>query len=164
MPVNDKTCNENATDFCWVSDHWWSSNHELRSGSQVVASVHINGSVGIAEVARRRYALKRFRLPPYITIRDAETDELVARLCLIPKHGFLAEFEDGQCFRLGWTNWLKREWSWTSDEGGTVVLSHHPWWGEGIEVRIGPDPGIEPKWPLLAALELATAKLALPWF
>ena len=164
MPVDDKTYNHNASDFFWVSDHWWSSNHELRCGSQVVATVHINGSVGIAEVANRRYTLKRFRLPPYITIRDADTDELVARLCLIPKRGFLAEFKDGQCFRLGWTNWRKREWSWTSDASGTVLLSHHPWWGKGIEVRIGPDLGAEEKWPLLAVLELATAKLASPWF
>jgi len=164
MPVDNKTYNDNASDFCWVSDHWWSSVHELRCGSQVVASVRINGSAGIAEVANRRYMLKRFRLPPYITMRDAETDELVARFSLIPKRGFLAEFEDGQSFRLGWTNWRKREWSWTSDASGTVLLSHHPWWGKGIEVRIGPDLREEEKWPLLAVLELATAKLALPWF
>jgi len=164
MHVGDKTNNDNSSDFCWVSDHWWSSNHELHRGSQVVASVRTNGSVGTANIASRRYTLERFRLPDCITIRDAGTNELVARLCLTPIRGFAAEFEDGQSFRLGWTNWRKREWSWTNDANGTVLLSRHRWWGKGIEVRIGPDRGAEEKWPLLAVLELASAKLALPWF
>ena len=159
----DPICNEN-TDCCWTSDHWWSNSYELRGGTQVVASMHVNGSSGIAELRNRRYTLKRFRLPPYVTIRDLETDELVARLSLIPKRGFLAEFNDDESFRLGWVNWWKREWAWTSESGKTVLLSKHSWWGRKLDVRVGPDCGAEGKWTLLAVLELAVAKLALPWF
>ena len=164
MPVVDKTDNEDASDLCWVSDHWWSSKHELRRGSQVIASLHIQGSAGLAEIATRSYTLKRFRLPPCITLCDAETDELVARLGLVSKRGLLAEFGDGQCFRFGWTIWHKREWSWTTPAGGTVLLSHHPWWGKRLEIRLGPDPGAERKWPLLAVLELAMSELSMPGF
>lgn len=143
----------------WVSDHWWSSDHELWCGSQVVAWVRFKGLVGIADVAGRRYTLQRVGFPPYITMRDAETDELVVRFCLMPKGGLLAEFGDGQCFRLGWINWRGGEWNWTSDAGGTVLRSHYPWWGNGIEFQIGPDRGAEGKWPLLAVLELAGRSL-----
>src|SRR5581483_7482061 len=78
------------------------------SCSVVLKSSHCctsNGCLGIAEVAHRRYTFKRFRLRLMSPSAIPETDKLVARLCLIPKRGFLAEFEDGQCFRLRWTNW-----------------------------------------------------------
>ena len=163
MAIDDRANGENASDFRWVSRHWWSARYELRCGAQVAALVHINGSTGTAELEHRHCKLQRFHLPPYVTIRDSETDDLIARLSLIPKRGFLAEFEDGQSFRLGWTSWWRREWSWTNDEGGTVLLSRHVVRGAGIKVRLGPDPGAERKWVFLAVLELAMAKLASPW-
>lgn len=151
------------TDCRWTSDHWWSDYCELRDDTQIVASLRINGSSGIAELRNRRYTLKRFQLPPYVTIRDLETDELVARLSLIPKRGFLAEFNDGESFRLGWVNLRKREWTWTTDSGETVLLSRHPWWGTNFALRSGPDRAADGKWPFLAVLEFAVAKLAVPW-
>jgi len=154
----------NVVDSRWTSDHWWSSNYELRSGDDVVASVKVSGSSGVAEVRSHRYVLKRFRLPSYITICDADTDDLVARLCLIPKRGFLAEFDDGESFRLGWLNWRKCEWAWTNAGGEAVLQSRHSWWRGGIDVQIGLNGGAESKLPLLAVLELAVAKLAVPWF
>ncbi|MCU1274049.1 MAG: hypothetical protein JWO48_1480 [Bryobacterales bacterium] len=157
-------CNESSTHCQWVSNHWWSNDYELRSGRHVVAVVHVSGSRGVAELRNRRYTFERFRLPAYATIRDADTDALVARLELIPKRGFLAEFDDGQSFRLGWVNWCKREWTWTNESGETVLLSRHAWWPSRIELQIGPDGGAESRWPLLAILEFAVAKLALPWF
>ena len=157
-----RSADEN-TDCRWTSDHWWSNLYELRCGNQVVASVRVKGSSGLAELQSRVYTLKRFRLPPYVTLRNPETDDLVARVSLIPNRGLLAEFNDGESFRLGSVNWFKREWAWTNEGGETVLLSRHTWWGRNVDVRTGPGHGVEGKWALLAVLELAVAKLAFPW-
>jgi hypothetical protein len=160
----DTNCGDNA-DCRWTSNHWWSSYYELRDSAQVIASVRVRGSGGIAEVLNRQYALKRFRWPPLVTMHDIQTDELVARLSLIPKGGFRAEFKDGDSFRLGWVNWWRREWAWTTEGGETVVLSRRSWWwGRDIDVRIGPDRGAERKWLFLAILELAAEKVPSPLF
>lgn len=161
--MQKRTQSSEDTECRWASEHRWSNHFELRRGTAVVASVDVDGPSGTVKLRNRGYTLQRFRLPPYVTIRDRDTDDLVARLSLIPKGGFLAEFNDGESFRLGWVNWFKREWAWTNERGGTVLLSKRPWWGRDIDVRMGPEPGGECKWALLAVLELAVAKLALPW-
>lgn len=158
------TAPEEVRDALWSSKHWWSSKIDLTSGGNTITSMRTGGSRGSVEVKNRQYRIERFRLPPFITIRDAETDTLIARLSLTPKRGgFLAEFADGESFRLGWANWWKREWNWTSDAGQLVISSRRAWFRNGIELQI--EPGADPEtWPLLAALELAIAKLGIPWF
>ena len=160
--MQKRTQSSESTDCLWTSEHWWSNHFELRCGTAVVASVDVNGPSGTAKLRNRGYTLQRFRLPPYVTIRDLETDDLVARLSLIPKGGFLAEFND-ESFRLGWVNWFKREWAWTDESGGTVLVSKRPWWGRNIDIRMGPELGGECRSALLAVLELAVAKLSLLW-
>jgi hypothetical protein len=160
----DPVCDERA-DCRWTSNHWWSSYDELREETQVVASVRVRGSGGIAVLRNRQYTLKRFRWPPYVTLHDLETAKLVARLSLIPKGGFLAEFNDGESFRLGWINWWRRDWAWTKKNGETALLSRRPrWWGRDIDLWIGPDRGADGKWPFLAVPELAAEKVPLPLF
>ena len=149
---------------CWESDNWWSRKHVLRSGGQTVASVHAKRSSGIAVLCDNRYTLKCLRFPAYITVRDAETDDLVARFCCIPAHGFLAEFNDGESFRLGWVNWWRREWTWTSDTGGLLLASRHPWLSSRIEMQVEAHGAHQGKWLFLAVLELAYSKLTRPWF
>ncbi len=129
-----------------------------------MAWIRIKGSRGTAGVGGREYNLQRFRLPPYISLRDGATDELIARFGLIPKSGFLAEFDDGESFRFGWINWLRREWNWTDESGQAVLASKRPWRGSTIELRVDPSFCNTRKWPLLAILEIAVAKLAIPWF
>jgi hypothetical protein len=154
---------ENVSDARWVSEHWWSNQIDLVGSGSTIASVLINGSRGTADINSHLYSIKRFRLPPFITIRDVGTDELVARLGLIPKHGFLAEFVDGGSYRLGWVNWWKREWAWTRESGELLLSSQRSWLGNRIEVHIEPEADTE-TWPILAVLELAVAKLSIPWF
>lgn len=147
----------------WVSDRRWKPTYVLWVAGDLIATVKTNGSEGLAELRGRKYAIKRFRLPPYLALRDAEADELVARLCLSPpRGGFLAEFDDGQWFRLGWTSWWKREWAWTEQTGGAVMLSKHSRFGGRIDVQIEPYGAAQEKWPILAILELAAARLAQP--
>ncbi len=148
----------------WMTGHWWSSHCELRQDDELLAWVRIKGSRGTAGTGGREYKLQRFRLRPYITLRDGATDELVARFALIPKSGFLAEFDDGESFRFGWVNWLRREWNWTDESGHAMLASRRPWLGGIVELRVDPSSGERRKWPLLAILEIGMAKLAIPWF
>src|SRR5580704_2392632 len=150
-------------DARWVSQHWWSGSFELMSGDDQVASVRIKGSHGTAEIGGCQYVLERFRLPPCITIRDADSDELAVRCCLIPQRGgLLAEFRDGESFHLGWVRWWKREWVWTDDAGEPVLSFRRPWFENRRDLNIEPAADRE-TWPLLAVLEIA-GKLAIPWF
>ena len=125
-----------------------------------IATVHVNGSIGIAWVGDIKYVLQRLSLPPYVTIRDGQSDDLVVRFCLMPaKGGLLAEFDDGESFRFGWTHFWKAEWAWTDDTGATVLLFKRSRFMKVVFPRRYRD-----KWPLLAILELAMAELARPWF
>ena len=95
---------------------------------------------------------------------EADRGDLIARLCLIPRRGLLAEFRDGDSFRLGWTNWWKREWNWTNADSERVLSSKHTVWGRAERVRIEPAGFAERKIAALAILEVAAALLQPPWF
>jgi hypothetical protein len=148
----------------WRPRNLWSDHFDLVRGDTVIASVDVNGSRGAAQIGNRQFILGRLRLPAYVTIRDAGTHDLVARLCLFPKRGFCAEFADGESFRLGWVAWWKREWSWTDECGEPVVWSRRSWLGTPLELFLPVSGSTTDKWRLLAVLELAAAKLAVPWF
>jgi len=129
--------------------------------------MRINGSHGIAEIQDCQYTLQRFRLPPSITLREASTDELVARFCLLPRNGLVAEFNDGESFHLGWVQWWKREWCWTDDIGEPVLCSRYQLFGPPKIVAPNESGGLtsntSKKWPLLAVLELAMGELGVPY-
>lgn len=99
------------------------------------------------------------RLPPYLLLRATASDELVARLSLIPNHGLLAEFNDGESFRLGWLNFFKCEWSWTDEHGEALLFSRRAVLGASIDYFLQP-PEQSLKWPMLAVLELAAMKMS----
>jgi len=149
----------------WVRNHRWSNHHFLQCGGQTIATVQINGSTGIARLRDNEYVLRRFRMPPCVTIRDAESNDMVARFCLLPAQGgLLAEFEDGESFKFGWVYFWKRVWAWTNDAGEIVLVSKRPRFRGRSELEVVFPEKYGDKWPLLAILELAMAELAMPWF
>jgi hypothetical protein len=56
---------DTAFEYRWFRDHWWSNYHELRRGSECVASLQVTVSSGIAELGDQRYKLKRSRWPAF---------------------------------------------------------------------------------------------------
>jgi hypothetical protein len=150
--------------FQWVSAHWWSGDYELRAGPAIVASLRVRGSSATAETSDGTYRIVRVRLPAYLTMNDEEQGDLIARVCLIPSRGFLAEFSDGESFHLGWLNWWKREWSWTNGRTEPVLRSRHSFWGNATEVSLEPPGFSERKVSLLAILERSISAVSAPFF
>lgn len=158
VQLNPMTCNAR-----WVRQQWWGNEYLLKSDEGVIASVHVRGSRGIAEIRHCEYTLRRFRLPPFITLRDA-ADELIARFELLPRNGLLAEFHDGESYRLGWVRSWKREWNWTDSNGAPVLCSRYRLFGPPeivVPIKSGCCPSA--KWPQLAVLQLSMGELAVPW-
>jgi hypothetical protein len=153
------TCNAR-----WVRQRWWGSEYLLASNGNVIASVQIRGSRGIAEIQDCRYTLRRFRLPPFITLRDAAADDLICRFELLPRNGLLADFNNGESFHLGWVRWWKREWNWTDNNRQPVLRSRYRLFRPPeffVPAQSGGYPSA--KWPQLAVLELAMGELGVPW-
>jgi hypothetical protein len=149
-----------AFEYRWVREHWWSNYHELRRGSELVASLRVTGSSGIAELGDQRYKLKRSRWPAFITLRTEDTDDLRARLSLLPLPP-RAEFDDGESFWFGWVEFWKSEWAWTREDGETVLLFRQGRW---LEPSPGPGACSHQKIILLATLQRAIGALSNPWF
>lgn len=151
-----------AGELRWIADRWWRRRWELRQDGQVVAWLQQTGEgCGIAGVGDRRYTVSKVRVPFFITLHDAMDDELIARLALSPDKGLLAEFRDGDSFRLGWVGWLRAEWEWTDEAGRTVLKSRYSWFRSTSVVRVDPDYTWLRKWPLLAILEASSSKLRI---
>jgi hypothetical protein len=99
--------------FLWIRNRWWGRYQELRTDSEVVATLKVRGSGAVAETNEGGWKIQRLRLPAYIALRNAASDELAARLSFMPNRGMLAEFDDDSEFRLGWVSWWRGEWRWT---------------------------------------------------
>lgn len=122
-----------------------------------MASLRVTAFSGIAELGYQRYKLKRSRWPPFITLRTEGTDDLRARLFLLPLPP-RADFDDGESFWFGWVNFWKSEWAWTRESGETVLLINR------FGIRLGQDSCPDEKIVLLLLLQRATGALSNPWF